>query len=207
MPSLPPLMISSPRIPGMAPTLSSVGWMSASVLTRLAARVAAASARAVSAEKTVARSHLPKLRLCPMVPEEEQTPRGVRSGSILKASFPDRGLSPAYRPMTRGDSSFMKISPPFSTIDSRAPAARAARPAASAKAPATAAMGPTPVAREARCMARASGGTVPEPGDKGMELSGKGSGNGTRESRKAGFNRRYRSRALRPARMARVAAS
>ena len=49
--------------------------------------VAAASAKRVDLDKTATASALPKLKECPIVPEEVQIPKGVLLAFISKAIF------------------------------------------------------------------------------------------------------------------------
>ena len=74
---------------------SSASGISSTILTLLPMAVAAASAREVEGEKTMTASAYPKLRECPTVPEEVQTPRGVSSGRMEKAIFLVNFDSPA----------------------------------------------------------------------------------------------------------------
>ena len=64
-------------------------------LTMLPMAVAIASARAVDDERATAASAQPRLKECPMVPDEVHIPRGVSWGLISRAILPVRGDSPA----------------------------------------------------------------------------------------------------------------
>ena len=92
---LSPVIITIPRRPGISCAFLSALEVSLSDLTTLPIAVAVASAKAVEDEMAITASALPRLKECPIIPEDVHIPSGVSLWLISKAIFPLKGDRPA----------------------------------------------------------------------------------------------------------------
>ena len=84
-----------PQIPRIALAKSSAFCKSFFDWTRLAVAVATASAKHALLDKIITLSAQPKLKECPIVPEDVHIPKGVSDGLIYKISLFNRLDLPA----------------------------------------------------------------------------------------------------------------
>ena len=121
-------IIAAPFTPLMLLANFIASEISSLLFILLQVAVATASANIALAATITTASALPKLRECPTVPLEVQTPKGQSLGSICKPIFPESLESPAKIAILRLVFNFRKMSPPFSIIISLYPLLRRACP-------------------------------------------------------------------------------